>query len=231
MSVNQSRTFNIFVVMMKKTLFSLFLGLSCSLFVQAQTENDSIPEEPQVIQFSGVVVTGDSLSAVPHTSVYRESDRKGTFTDYYGFFSIPVMLGDTIAFSNMGYNESYYIIPDTLAENRYSVVQFIQQDTIQLPTTFIYPWPTPDKFKDEFLALTIPRTEQERAELALEKGLVYDKMVEMSNDGSQNYKIAMQQEADRLYYSGGQTPPINLFNPIAWAQFFKSWKNGDFKPQ
>jgi len=203
----------------------------CSLAVNAQVESDSIPQAEQVIQFSGVVVTGDSLSAVPHTSVYREKDRRGTFTDYYGFFSIPVVLGDTITFSNIGFNDSYYIIPDTLSENRYSVVQLLQQDTILLPTTFVYPWPTPQKFKDEFLALTIPRTQQERAELAMEKGLMDDKMVVMSNDGSQNFKLAMQQEADRLYYSGGQAPPINLFNPIAWAQFFKSWKNGDLKPQ
>jgi hypothetical protein len=31
-----------------------------------------------------------------------------------------------------------------------------------------------------------------------------------------------------LYYAGG-TPPINLFNPIAWAQFLQAWQNGEFK--
>jgi hypothetical protein len=38
----------------------------------------------------------------------------------------------------------------------------------------------------------------------------------------------MAQDRTKLYYSGG-TPTINLFNPIAWAQFLQAWRNGDFK--
>jgi hypothetical protein len=35
----------------------------------------------------------------------------------------------------------------------------------------------------------------------------------------------------RKYYSAGQLPPQNIFNPLAWAEFIKSWKRGDFKNQ
>jgi hypothetical protein len=38
----------------------------------------------------------------------------------------------------------------------------------------------------------------------------------------------MAADNTKLYYSGG-TPVINLFNPIAWAQFIQAWQNGAYK--
>jgi hypothetical protein len=38
----------------------------------------------------------------------------------------------------------------------------------------------------------------------------------------------MQEQIDKLYYNG-QTQPISILNPFAWAKFIKSWKDGDFK--
>ena len=34
--------------------------------------------------------------------------------------------------------------------------------------------------------------------------------------------------AGKTYYAG-QIPPMNIFNPFAWAEFVKAWKRGDFK--
>jgi hypothetical protein len=38
----------------------------------------------------------------------------------------------------------------------------------------------------------------------------------------------MQQQYTKLYYAG-QYPPNNLLNPVAWAKFIKSWKEGKLK--
>jgi hypothetical protein len=46
--------------------------------------------------------------------------------------------------------------------------------------------------------------------------------------GSLNYKWQMNDIKEQLYYKG-QSPPNNLLNPIAWSQFIRAWKNGDFK--
>ena len=46
--------------------------------------------------------------------------------------------------------------------------------------------------------------------------------------GGENYKIAMQQQAQRISYAG-QAPPQNIFSPIAWAQFIKAWQSGAYK--
>ncbi len=50
----------------------------------------------------------------------------------------------------------------------------------------------------------------------------------MAMDGDENADYYMRQEAAEFYYDG-QIPPMNIFNPFAWAQFIKAWKNGDFK--
>ena len=50
----------------------------------------------------------------------------------------------------------------------------------------------------------------------------------MAMDGRENFKYQSQQYANRAYYAG-QYPPMQIFNPFAWIQFFKALKRGDFK--
>lgn len=52
-----------------------------------------------VVQISGMVVTGDSLSPLSFATVYRMRDSRGTMTDANGFFSIPALEGDTLRVS------------------------------------------------------------------------------------------------------------------------------------
>ena len=51
---------------------------------------------------------------------------------------------------------------------------------------------------------------------------------EVATDGNENADYYLRQEA-QSYYSLGQTPPMNIFNPLAWKKFFDAWKKGDFK--
>src|SRR5690348_16797537 len=52
--------------------------------------------DDKLIQFSGVVVTNDSLQPIPFSSVMIKHANRGTVTDYYGFFSFVAMKGDTV---------------------------------------------------------------------------------------------------------------------------------------
>ena len=63
--------------------------------------------------------------------------------------------------------------------------------------------------------------------LALAK--LKDKYQPMPNDGGMNFRNLVDQEVARRYYIGGQSQPISLLNPFAWAKFIKAWENGDFK--
>jgi hypothetical protein len=190
--------------------------------------------EDDLVQFSGVVVTADSLRPVPFTNISIDKTGRGTTADYWGFFSIVVRKTDVITFSAVGFKKVHFRIPDSLSENRYSLIQVMSSDTIMLAETVIYPWPTKQQFKHAFIKLNIPDDDIEIAR----KNLAYIEMRDrdpknydpekFGMDAGQNYRNYVNRSVDRLYYAG-QTMPNNLLNPIAWAKFIQAWKRGDFK--
>ncbi len=182
----------------------------------------------KLIQFSGVVVEGDSLRPVPYSSILVKKSNRGTISDYFGYFSFVAQLGDTIEFSAIGFTSASFIIPDTLSTNKYSLIQVLRTDTVHLTITEVYPWPSKEQFKAAFLALQLPEDDMGRAEKNMQRSDVKQRMAGMAADASLNYKYTTQQYQSKLYYAG-QLPPNNLLNPIAWAKFIQAWKNGDFK--
>ncbi len=184
-------------------------------------------QDRDLVQFSGVVVSADSLQPIPFASIIVRNTYRGTVSDYFGFFSFVAKINDTIEFSSVGFRKAVFIIPDTLTENRYSLIQALVRDTILLKEVIIYPWPTREQFKQAFLNLEIPDTDLQRARKNLEKQRLIEIAENLPPDGSLTYKFNMQQQYARLY-TVGQLPMNNLLNPIAWAQFIKAWQNGEF---
>lgn len=180
------------------------------------------------MQFSGVVVTGDSLRPIPFVSIIIKNSYRGTISDYNGFFSFVAQLNDTIEFSALGYKKSNYVIPDTLITDRYSLIKMLSRDTVLLQETVIYPWPTKDQFKYAFLNLKVPDNDLERAKRNLALSEMRDMMVNMPMDGQMNYKALMLERQNKIYTSG-QYQSISLLNPIAWAKFIEAWQRGDYK--
>lgn len=205
-------------------LIFLFFFLQPQSICIAQSPGNS----PALIQFSGVVVSGDSLKPLPFVSIMVKHTRRGTVSDYYGYFSFVAQSLDTIEFNAIGFRKATFIIPDTLAENRYSLIQMLHNDTIFLKETIIYPWPTREQFKQAFMSLNVPDDKMEIARKNLARAEMKDRYETIPMDGSLNHKYYTQQYNSRIYYAG-QLPPNNLLNPIAWAQFIKAWQNGDFK--
>jgi hypothetical protein len=206
------------------TLVSLLLLLGFSL-VTAQS-NKRKPGD--LLQFSGVVVSGDSLQPVPFTAITVKGTYRGTLSDYYGFFSFVAQEGDTIEFSVLGFQKSTYILPDSLDGSRYSIIQVLNQDTVMLPTTVIYPWPTKEQIYEYFLKAPVPDDDLERARKNLAQETIVDMALTVPMDATMNYRNAMSQYNTRLY-NAGQIPMNNLLNPIAWAKFVQAWKKGEFK--
>ena len=204
-----------------KLLKPLLLILICSsLFGQESSEG--------LIQFSGVVVSRDSLSPVPFANILVKGTPRGTTSDYYGYFSFVARANDTLIFSSIGYKKSEFVVPDSLEGDRYSLIQSMYRDTINLELVEIFPWPTPEQFKAAFLGLDIPDDDLEIARKNLNPGLLAERTANLAMNGSLNYKWQMQQHSSQLYYAG-QYRPNNLLNPIAWAKFIEAWRKGDFK--
>lgn len=208
-----------------KPIIFCFLFFLSSVPAMAQPGGDE-----DLIQFSGVVITGDSLNPVPFTNVLIENTKRGTMTDYYGYFSFVAQKGDSILFSSVGYQRARFIIPDSLTTNRYSLIQILRKDTIELRETIVYPWPTREQFKQAFLEMEIPETDYDRAQRNLAQADMIARMDAAMPSGGETFKYSMQQYQSQIYYAG-QAPPINVLNPVAWSQFIKAWKRGDFKSE
>lgn len=206
-----------------RTPVILFLFCFASLASMAQEDED-------LVQFSGVIVTADSLQPVAFTNIYNANLQKGTSADFYGYFSFVARRGDTLLFSAVGYKNSSFIIPDTIHGNRYSMIKVLTADTIMLSETVIYPWPTLAQFKEAFVNMDVPDDDLEIARKNLEQSEIYDRAMAMPMDGSMNYRNYIDQKTSKLYYYG-QLPPNNLLNPFAWAEFIKAWREGKFKRQ
>jgi hypothetical protein len=210
--------------MRRKTLLNLCF---CFLLLLSFTSEAQV-KDTMLVQFSGVVVTADSLMPIPFVSITIDGTYRGTLSDFNGFFSIVARKNEVLIFSCLGYKPVSYVIPDTLTKDRYSLIQLMRPDTLYLNETVVYPWPTYEQFKEAFVKANIPDDEIERARKnieEIEKRVLTD-YVPM--DGGMNYRNLSQQRLDKRYYFG-QLPPNNLLNPFAWAKFFKAWKEGKFK--
>lgn len=208
-----------------KTHFAIFPLLVLFLLGNAATMS---AQNGDLIQFSGLVVTGDSLQAIPFSSVSIKNTTQGTITDYYGYFSFVAESGDTILFSSVGYKAGEFVIPKSLKESKYAMVHILSKDTIYLPETVVYPWPTREQFKEAFLHTDIPDDDITLAQKNLDPETLSEIREYTPMSASGNFKFQMSQYQEKLYYAG-QTPPLQIFNPFAWAEFIKAWKNGDFK--
>jgi len=193
----------------------------CAFNVSAQQKNN-------LVELSGIVMTSDSLAPVIFCNIGIKNSYRGTSSNINGFFSIVMEKGDTLVFSAVGYQRKLYAVPDTLEGSRYSIIQLMSQDTINLPETIIYPWPKPHEFKSAFLALDIPDDDITRARKNLSEEQLKMRAYVMRGDAIENYNW-QQKQRTAAYWHYKQPPPINLLNPFAWAEFIKAWKRGDFK--
>lgn len=206
---------------MKNVSLLIILLLACALTVQGQRKKD-------LIQFSGVIVTADSLRPIPFTHIINTTLSRGATADFYGYFSFVARKGDTLLFSAVGFKKSAYVIPDTIESDRYSMIKVMTSDTIMLSETVIYPWPTLEQFKEAFVNMQIPDDDLEIARKNLEKAEMLERAQAIAMDGSMNYRNYIDQHTSKLYYYG-QAPPNNLLNPFAWAEFIKAWREGKFR--
>ncbi|MEJ6590153.1 MAG: carboxypeptidase-like regulatory domain-containing protein [Crocinitomicaceae bacterium] len=182
----------------------------------------------EILQLSGVVVSEQDLTPMPYITVYDKSIGRGVIADYYGYFSMVSFPGDTLYFSYYGYKTSTYIVPDTLEENRYSMIHMLQQDTINLPEITVYPWPSKEDFANFFIEMNPYDDAIRRAQRELSGESLAFVAARLDADASLASGLLSNQRYTKLY-TNGQLPVNNLLNPYSWAKLIKDWKEGKLK--
>ncbi len=200
----------------------LLFVFTTSVRAQFETSRDS------VVQLYGVVMTADSLVGIPAVSIVVKGQNRGTISNAQGVFSIVVLKGDLVEFTHVTYKPKTIQIPRNLEGNQYSVVQLMVIDTVYLPATIIKPRPTPEQFARDFAKIKVP---DDDIEIARKNTSAANRRVWMRTvpgDGGEASRVQFNKIANRAVYQG-QMPPMNIFNPAAWADFIQAWKRGDFK--
>jgi hypothetical protein len=193
---------------------------------QANAQFETVKDS--VVQLYGIVMTADSLEGIPAVSITIKGTNRGTMTNAQGVFSIVVLKGDVVEFTHVTYKPKEVSIPLDLKGNHHSVVQLMVEDTVYLPATIIRPRPSPQQFERDFVKTKVP---DDDIEIARRNNNVAARRVllqTLPSDGAGATAMQFRNIANKATYRG-QIPPMNIFNPAAWAEFIESWKRGDFK--
>jgi hypothetical protein len=215
-----------FIHTYRQTFTGILLAMLCVLAINIE-QLKAQGKEP-IIQFSGIIIGGDNSEPVPGAHIYVPKAGRGTTTNPYGFFSMPVMVGDSIIISSVGYQRQFYVVPQK-NEKGYSVIIELQSDITTLPVVEVYPYPTEELFKEAFLALQMPDEKQQQAmRKNLDQQLLYQMSIAAGPGAGESFRNFTSQQQ---YYNANRNfaPTLQLLNPFAWAQFIKQVKQGDFK--
>lgn len=207
---------------MKVVLSLLF----CSMFFMSFGQKEKkVILDSNLIQLSGVVISEETLEPLPYTTVYDKTQRRGVIADYYGFFSMVAVPGDTLLFSFYGHKTSSYIVPDSLTDKRYSMIHMVQKDTLNLPQVDVYPWPSREDFARAFVDMEPYDDALRRAQQQLSGESLAFVAARLEGDASLSYTASRNAYNTKLY-TNGQLPGNNLLNPYAWSKLIKDWKEG-----
>jgi hypothetical protein len=207
--------------MKRLILYLLLLAGPYAVHAQFDKLKDS------VVEIYGVVMTADSLKAIPAVSVVVKGRNQGTYTTDQGVFSLVVLKGDVVEFSSVGYRTIDYKIPMD-SGNQISMIQLMVIDAQYLPATIIKSRPTREQFERDFVNTNVPNDEIEVARennSAAKRAVLARGLPANAAEAASTY---LRQGAQKYYYQG-QTPPQNILNPLAWAEFIQAWKRGDFR--
>ena len=212
------------LLMKKLLLYILFIVFVFPVVVKAQFETF----KDSVVQLYGVVMSADSLKAIPSVSIIVKGQNRGTISNDAGVFSIVVLKGDEVEFTSIGYKPKTVLIPRELKENQFSIIQLMVNDTVYLPATIIKKRISREQFERDFMNTKIPDDELAIARSNNSYATRRYLMGTVPADGKEASSQYLRGRVGKMYYSG-QLAPQNIFNPMAWAEFIKAWKRGDFR--
>ena len=187
--------------------------------------SEAYAQQPKrVIQLSGV--TMDTTSGpVPFVNIYVPAAGRGVKTNEVGFFSLPVLAGDSVVISSVGYQRQYYVVPFDANEYLTIFVNMVQ-DVTYLREVEILPYPTEEVFKEAILALNLPPAEIDEKNLNAELLALMVRTTPMDGPLNQRYSLNQWAASQNDKFMPVTNPFLNPFN---WVKFFNGLKKGKKK--
>jgi hypothetical protein len=184
--------------------------------------------ERKVIQLSGIILNSDSTDAVPGVNIYVPKKGRGTSSGRYGYFSMPVLEGDSVVFSFIGLKRQTFKVPNNVEDDKISLILTMQVDEISLAEIEVMPYPTEDEFKRQVLAMNYeaPMAIDTRGNMSPETLLRW--AGEMPASANENWRYFQQGQILQIQDRYGPRP-FTLMDPFAWSKFIQSIKRGDLK--
>lgn len=207
------------------SLFRKYLLLALCFITGAVYAQD--PYE-HIVQINGVTMTADSLRAVSDVTVMVKNKYRGVESGFNGVFSIVAYKGDTLQFSSVGFRTKEFAIPKDIKGHYFSLIQLMVQDTFYLPETIIRPLPSKEQFEYAFKHWHVPDDKLEVARKNTNAVMLRALAYSMPRDGRESQAMYQNMQAQQAVYYG-QMRPMNIFNPVSWAEFYEAWKRGDFR--
>lgn len=209
--------------LLKFCLLAVIGIIPARTFAQFENFKDS------VVQVIGVVMSNDSLKAMPGATIMVKGQARGAVANEQGVFSIVVLKGDVLQFTFVGYAPMEKKIPANLPGTQYSMLALMTEDTSHYMSAIIMkPRPTRQQFEHDFVTMTFKDDDLATATKNTDAKTMARLRRTLPRNAQEMTNYQLTQQA-RSYYYTGQAPPMNIFNPFAWNEFIKAWKRGDFK--
>ena len=208
--------------------YIFFLSVLWLYFFATTQETFAQDKERKVIQLSGIILNADSTDAVPGVNIYVPKKGRGTSSGRYGYFSLPVLEGDSVVFSFIGLKRQTFNVPEKMDDDKISLIVTMQVDEIALAEIEVMPFPTEEEFKKQILAMTYeaPMTTDTRGNMSPELLLRYAEGLPAS--GNENLRYFERGQVMQIQDRYGPRP-FTLIDPFDWNRFIQSIKRGDLK--
>ncbi len=205
--------------------FALIFLLGFLFTFQAAKAQDD--QNRKVIQLSGIILNADSTDAMAGVNIYVPKKGRGTSSGRFGYFSMPVLEGDSIVFSFIGLKRQVFKVPEQVENDRISLILTMEEDEIALAEVKVTPYPTEEEFKAAVIAMNVVDPMSiSRANMSPEMLLRWAESMPAS--GNENFRYFQQGQMLQNQDQYGPRP-LRLLDPFAWGQFIRSIKRGDLK--
>ena len=198
--------------------YSILCGLLVVLFLTIA--GDTYAQQPKrVIQLSGVTMD-TTTGPVPFVNIYVPAAGRGVRTNAVGFFSLPVLAGDSVVISAVGYQRQYMVIPYD-AEEYLTIFVSMVEDVTYLKAVEILSYPTEEVFKEAVLALNLPPEQIDEKNLNAELLALMLKTTPMDGPLNQRYSLNQWAASQNDKFMPVTNPFLNPFN---WLKLFNGLK-------